>query len=347
MGRAFKYLCALLLPLTAVISFTSTGLLSFSTLIFAFIFIPVTELLINTDEENLSKEEEGVVKNQKVYDWILYTTVFVQYVFLVFFLIQVRNPELGTLDVVGRISAMGVLCGTLGINVAHELGHRSTSYERFLSKLLLLTSLYMHFYIEHNRGHHRYVSTDEDPASARFGETVYAFYFRSIFGAWFSAWNIEASQLKKAGRKVVSLENEMIRFQMIQLLFIVLIGLVFGWTTMLYFVLAAITGFIYLETVNYIEHYGLRREKVGDHYERVKTEHSWNSNHRLGRAVLFELSRHSDHHYSASRKYQILRHHDNSPQMPTGYPGMMLLSLIPPLWFKVMNKRVKAYQGGH
>ena len=202
----------------------------------------------------------------------------------------------------------------------------------------------MHFFIEHNRGHHKNVSTPEDPSSARKGEMLYAFWFRSVIYSYLSAWKIEQDRLNKKGEPFISYDNEMMRFQVIQLSLLALIWWQFGWLIMLYFVAAATIGFLLLETVNYIEHYGLLRELKGDRYERVMPRHSWNSNHVIGRIVLFELSRHSDHHYIASRKYQILRHINESPQMPTGYPGMMLMATFPPLWFYVMNKRVNNYQ---
>ena len=213
--------------------------------------------------------------------------------------------------------------------------------------MLLLTSLYMHFYIEHNKGHHKRVATPEDPSSARYGEWLYAFYFRSVIFSYISAWEIAGNDVKKKGRSVFSFYNEMIRFHFIQFLFVAAIWIIFGWFACLCFLVAAVIGFLLLETVNYIEHYGLQRKSTGDgKYERAMPAHSWNSDHVIGRLFLFELSRHSDHHYLASRKYQVLRHHDDSPQMPTGYPGMMLLSLFPPLWFIVMNNRVKKIQTG-
>jgi alkane 1-monooxygenase len=245
-------------------------------------------------------------------------------------------------DTVGRIWVMGMLCGVFGINVGHELGHRVHRGEQLLAKMLLLTSQYMHFFIEHNKGHHKRVATPEDPSSARFGEWVYSFYFRTIVLSYVSAWKIAANDARKNGHQALSFHNEMIQFSLIQLLFITIITVFFGWTVTLYYLAAAAIGIILLETVNYIEHYGLKRKSIGNGiYERALPAHSWNSDHVIGRLMLFELSRHSDHHYLASRKYQLLRHHDDAPQMPTGYPGMMLLSLIPPVWFYVMNNRIK------
>ncbi len=309
-----------------------------------FVLIPLIELFTKGSTDNLSKIAEELAKENKVYDWMLYGLVPLQYLILIYFLFQVSIESLSLSYKIGATTAYGIACGILGINAAHELGHRPTKHEQLMSKLLLLTTLYMHFFIEHNRGHHKNVSTDLDPASSRYGESVYAFYGRTILGSYRSAWHLEAERLKKKQLPFWSLKNEMLVYQIIQMILIVLIGLVFGLTTLLFFIVGAFIGILLLETVNYIEHYGLRRKLKGGSYERTMPIHSWNSNHPLGRLILLELSRHSDHHYMASRKYQILRHFDESPQMPTGYPGMLLLSLVPPLWFKVMHKRIDGYK---
>jgi alkane 1-monooxygenase len=217
-----------------------------------------------------------------------------------------------------------------------------------MAKFLLLSSLYMHFFTEHNKGHHKRVAIPEDPSSARYNEPVYTFYIRTVVFSYLSAWHIANDEMRKKNLPVFHWKNEMIQFHLVEALFIGLLIALFGITITGYFILAAVIGFLLLETVNYIEHYGLQRKKTGEgRYERAMPEHSWNSDHTLGRLMLFELSRHSDHHYLASRKYQLLRHHDEAPQMPTGYPGMMLLSLIPPAWFYVMNKKIKQWNQLH
>jgi alkane 1-monooxygenase len=240
---------------------------------------------------------------------------------------------------------MGILCGTFGINVGHELGHRKSVFEQFLAKALLLTSLYTHFFIEHNKGHHAHVATEEDPSSAILGQSIYSFWPQTIFGTYVKAWEINLDELKKKGLGFLNFQNEMLFFTLAQVILMVLIGYFFGLYTLLYFLVSAFIGALLLETVNYIEHYGLvRKRNPSGNYERVLPKHSWNSNHLLGRLMLFELSRHSDHHYLASRKYQILRHHEGAPQMPTGYPGMIVLALFPPIWFRVMNRQMKKYE---
>lgn len=290
----------------------------------------------------MSAAEEELAKSDKIYDLILYSIVPLQYAALALFLYSMAHDSLTNIDIAGRIWVMGLLCGTFGINVGHELGHRSKKFEQLLAKMLLLTSLYMHFFIEHNKGHHKRVATPADPSSARYGEIIYTFYFRTIIFSYLSAWQIANKDVVKRGYTVISIYNEMLQFHLIQIAFLFMILFFFGWLITLYFLVAALIGMLLLETVNYIEHYGLQRKETSDgKYERAMPEHSWNSDHVIGRLMLFELSRHSDHHYLASRKYQVLRHFDNSPQMPAGYPGMMILALFPPAWFYVMNKRVK------
>lgn len=339
---AYKYLSPLLVYLLAWLAFTQTGWLCWSPMIYAWVLLPLAELFISPDEKNLSAAEEELAKKDKAYDLILYIIVPLQYLALYQFLVSMNESGLAWWEIAGRIASMGLLCGTFGINVAHELGHRVNRYEQFMAKALLLTSLYMHFFIEHNKGHHKNVATPEDPSSARYNEPIFLFYFRTVFYSYRSAWKIANDDLRKKGLAPFHWKNEMLQMQLIQIAFILLIAWQFGWLIMLYFTGAATIGFLLLETVNYIEHYGLQRKQTGEgRYERAMPRHSWNSNHILGRLMLFELSRHSDHHYLASRKYQVLQHHEEAPQLPTGYPGSMILALIPPAWFYVMNKRIR------
>lgn len=340
--KTLKYTAPFIVFILSLFALTGHGWVISLPLVLVWVIIPLVELALAPDDANMEAAEEEIAKHDHTYDIWLYMIVVLQYVALYVFLNSIQRNNNSAWDLTGKVFVMGLLCGSFGINVAHELGHRSDKNEQFLAKLLLLTSLYMHFYIEHNKGHHRRVSTPEDPASARYGESVYAFYFRSVIFSYLSAWQIASQEMKKKGLKVLHWKNEMLQFQMIQAAFLILISLGFGWKACLLFMTAALIGALLLETVNYIEHYGLERKKRDNgQYERTMPVHSWNSNHVLGRIVLFELSRHSDHHYMASRKYQVLRHHHGAPQMPTGYPGMMILSLITPAWYAVMNPMVK------
>jgi len=199
----------------------------------------------------------------------------------------------------------------------------------------------MHFYIEHNFGHHLNAATHEDPATARYNQSVYSFWFTSTIGQYFKSWKIQKKLLQNNKKRFFSIKNDMLWYTFIQLSYLALVFVFFGSRGLLFAIISGIVGFILLETVNYIEHYGLLRLKTeSGRYERVQKEHSWNSNHVIGRIVLYELTRHSDHHFKSSKKYQVLDCHEESPQMPYGYPTSMLISLCPPLWFKIMNKRI-------
>lgn len=340
----YKYLLVYITPAIVFLSLSMPNIGAYTAIVVLFGVLPFMELFTRGTTENLTEVQEEMAKKDRYYDWVLYSLVPIHFLLFAYFLVVVQAPGLPLYVQIGMMSAFGMSCGILGINAAHELGHRSKRYEQLMSKLLLMSTLYMHFFIEHNRGHHKNVSTDEDPASSRYGENVYAFHLRTIRDSWLSAWRLEASRLRKAKLPFWSWHNEMLRFQVIQLSLVFAIGVNFGGKTLLLYLGAATIGCFLLETVNYIEHYGLRRKKSETGYERTLPIHSWNSNHPIGRVVLLELSRHSDHHYLANRKYQILRHFDESPQMPTGYPGMMLLSLIPPLWFRVMHREIRKHK---
>lgn len=356
MRNALKFtLPVFLIPFLVISGIDLGGWWSFYTIIVAFIFIPFLDLFFEGTEENFSAEEEAIERKNGWYDYLLYFIVFMQYFMVLFYGYRVSQLNLVWYEYIGMTVTLGFACGVFGINLGHELGHRTKRYEQNMAKSLLLTSLYMHFYIEHNRGHHKNIATPLDPATSKLNEPIYKFYVRSITGGWASAWHLENHRLKKSGISFWSFQNEMLRFQIIQILYLAGLFLIFsilgpyGWKSGLVVVVGAIGaaafGILLLETVNYIEHYGLLRNEISPgRYEKVKPIHSWNSNHTLGRLLLFELTRHSDHHYNAGRKYQILRHFDQSPQMPTGYPGMMLVSLFPPLWFKIMNPQVEKHR---
>lgn len=340
--RALRYAITFIVPVGAWATFTDSAISPWLVPAFSFGLVPLLELLLRGTHTNLSEDQERAVLKDPLFDALLYLFVPLQYFLLVLFLLRVQRDDLPSFDLAGHIFTMGILCGVYGINVAHELGHRTKRWERDLARALLLSSLYMHFIIEHNRGHHRRVATPDDPASARFGESVYAFWLRSMVFSWRSARQIEAERLKKAGRKPFGAGNEMILAMLWQVGLCVVVGTVFGWSALFAFLGAAFIGILLLETVNYIEHYGLRRLKTaGGGYGRVQHIHSWNSDHLVGRILLFELTRHSDHHWKASKKYQVLQSLDEAPQLPTGYPGMMLLSLVPPLFFAMVHPRLQ------
>tara|TARA_R110002072_G_scaffold145129_11_gene291394 strand:- start:4131 stop:5168 length:1038 start_codon:yes stop_codon:yes gene_type:complete len=340
--KSFKYLSILILPITVYISFTSTGLLTFLPLIIFFGFVPSLELLFKPTKENFTKEEEKKEKENKLYTGILYLMIPIQFAFLAYFFVIMQEANLATSDMIGRLTAMGLMCGVIGINVGHELGHRNNRIDEFFGELLLLTCLNTHFLPYHNAGHHLNVATPKDAATARKNELLYLFWIRSHFTSYVQAWQCEYNRLTTSNRSWFHPQNRMIIYSICNLMLLGSIYYFLGTISLFYFLGAAVFGIILLETVNYIEHYGLLRNK-NEHgrYEKVKRTHSWNSDHVIGKMMLFNLSRHSDHHYNGSKHYQILKSLPESPQMPTGYPGMMLLSLFPPLWFGLMHKKIQ------
>ena len=339
--KDLKYIAAFTIPLTAFLGLYFKGIYSFLTPVYAFGIIPILEILLPIDTNNLDAKTAETKLKRKIFDWLLYLNLPIVFSLVVLCLTVVSKQQLSTYELVGLTFSLGIVLGTNGINVAHELGHRQLTKERFIGKVLLLPSFYMHFYIEHNFGHHLHAATPEDPATARYNQTVYSFWLTSTLRQYFNAWTIQKKLLKVKKERFLSINNDMFWFTVFQSLYLIAVFLIFGTTGLLFSVFSGIGGFILLETVNYIEHYGLLRHKTNSgRYERVKEMHSWNSNHVVGRIVLYELTRHSDHHYKSSKKYQVLDCHDESPQMPYGYPTSMVLALVPPLWFSVMNKRV-------
>jgi alkane 1-monooxygenase len=330
-----KYFVILIFPVAALTAFIFSGFLTFLSAILFFGVVPLLELFLKPDHQNIAERA-----NDKFYDWYLFLLVPIQLVILTAFLFSVSATSITAFDLIGRTISMGLMCGLLGITLGHELGHRTNRFEQFLGEIALLTSLENHFLPYHNLGHHRNAATPQDPATARRNEPVYTFWFRSQTGSYVQAWQFEISKQVRNNRYRFSLRNRMVAYTIAQIALLSGIYYFFGLTAMCAFIAAAIIGKLLLETVNYIEHYGLLRKMSGGKYERVKPEHSWNSDHVLGRAILLELSRHSDHHFRASKHYQSLDSISTSPQMPTGYPGMMLFALVPPLWFAFMNRKL-------
>lgn len=339
--KDLKYLSAYLLPLVAVFGLFQGGVYAYSAVVFIFVVIPIVEVLAPYSTANYNEEERAKKLANRFFDWLLYLNVPIVYGTIGVFIYVLNTYSLSNSELVGHILGVGLVLGSCGINVGHELGHRHSKSEQFLAKLLLLPSHYTHFFIEHNRGHHKYVATNEDPASARKNEMLYVFWLRSTFKGYVSAWRLENKRLAGLGISFWSIQNEMIIFTLAQVTYMLVILLFTNPTGWMAVMLAGVFGFLLLETINYIEHYGLRRKQLPNgKYERVLPIHSWNSNYFMGRIMLYELTRHSDHHYLASKKYQILDHHEESPELPVGYPSAMLIALVPPLWFAVMNKRI-------
>jgi len=328
----------------AAVGLLASGLWAWLTPAFVFIAIPIVDALLGIDASSSTKPSRFAASGvgAKLYTSILLIQVIVQ-IALLLLLGHVWNHNDAPWPIrIGWMLSVALSVGGVGITVAHELIHRQVFMQRLFGKLMLMGVLYMHFSIEHVRGHHARVATDHDPASAPLGMSVYRFLATTIPAQWFSAWQLESKRLEKHQLGTWSIQNEMLWFILIELMWLAGLIWAFGVSFLpIYLVVAGVSCGL-LEIVNYIEHYGLKRQINGPNgrLEAVGPEHSWNSNHRLSRALLFELSRHSDHHMHAIKPYQRLENETSSPQLPNGYPGMVLLALLPPIWFRVMDRRI-------
>jgi alkane 1-monooxygenase len=349
--KRYAWLLGLLIPTLPFLTWglvhaTGVAALWFYGPLLVFVILPLLDLAIGMDARNPPDSVIKWLEQDRYYRWCTYVYLPIQYAGLVFACWLFSSGALSTLDSVGLALTVAMVSG-IAINTAHELGHKRASMERWLSKVALAQSGYGHFFIEHNRGHHVRVATPEDPASARLGETFYSFLPRTVIGSLRSAWELERVRLARLERSPWSLRNDILgAWAMSVVLFGTLVA-IFGVVVLPYLMIQAVIGFSLLEVVNYLEHYGLLRGKREDgRYERTLPEHSWNSNSAASNVLLYHLQRHSDHHANPIRRYQALRHVDEAPQLPTGYAGMILLAVIPPVWRRTMDHRVLAhYQG--
>ncbi|CAH0996694.1 Alkane 1-monooxygenase [Emticicia aquatica] len=324
---------------------------TFFVFVYAYILIPILDEIVSRDSQNASAEQYEQLIKDRYFDFLVYSHVYIQYFMLFWCCYILTHDSLTWYQIFGLMLSQGVYASTI-INVAHELGHRASPVAQFHARAALISVCYMHFFVEHNRGHHVHVATPLDPATARKNQTVFAFWKQSLVGGFSSAWDIEQKRLQKNSKSKWDTQNEMIWAVVLPIALCVILTLIFRkspneivWIVPFFFTIQSLIAILSLECVNYIEHYGILRQEIGNgRYERVNPLHSWNANHFYSNLMLFQLQRHSDHHAYAARPYQVLRHFDESPQLPFGYTMMILISLVPPIWFKVMNKRLEDWQ---
>lgn len=343
----WRFLLIYLVPFSVVAGYALRGFLgswiTFATPIAVFGVIPLIDLIVGLDTENVPEELEKEKTAEAIYRYITWGCAPVQVLVVAWGLYITATRSLPVIEYIGLAVSMGVSSGVMGINVSHELAHRlDNKLEPFLSKLILWSVLYMHWGLEHVVGHHRHVATSSDPATAKLGQSFYAFWPQTVIGSFRSAWDFEISRLEKQNSPAISWQNRAVQFIVFQLALVFFVFVFLGFTSLLYLLIQSFVAISLLEVVNYIEHYGLLRKETNGQYESVKPWHSWNSSNLVTNTFLFNLQRHSDHHYKPGRRYQILRHFDVSPQLPTGYAGMILLAVIPPLWKSVMDPKVMA-----
>lgn len=352
-AKKIGFFTAFIIPALVIAGFYAGEYWNFAAVAFSFVVMPLLDQLMGMETTNVSEQDAKIVGEEFYYRFVTYVWTYLQMGFVVWGAFVVTTGALTSwLDWSGFLLSFSLVTGGIGITVAHELGHKKSLLERFYSKALLMTVCYMHFYIEHNRGHHVLVATPEDPATARKNENFYQFWVRSVFGGYAHAWQLEKESLQRRNLPVISHHNEMIRFAILPILFCA--GLMFTmsvihnrvtWEVPLFFFIQSFLAFTLLELVNYVEHYGIQRKQLAPgKYERVNPLHSWNASHLLSNFFLFQLQRHSDHHAYAYKRYQVLNHYDQSPQLPFGYPTMIILAMVPPLWYALMNKRLEQWQ---
>lgn len=343
---------AFILPLLLVSGYYLGGIYMLLIHAFVFLLVPILDFLVSRDTNNISKNEISKVAKERFYRWVIYSWVYVQIGVLIWAMYIVSTQNLNLLEWLSLVTGTALVTGGIGITVAHELGHKNSYWEQLYAKALLVTVCYMHFLIEHNRGHHIRVATPDDPATSRKDETFYAFWWRSVKDGYISAVHLEKERLKKKNIPFWSLSNQIIQFVIAPIAFISFSTLIvyilserMVWAVPIFFFAQSFLAFSLLEVVNYLEHYGMERKLLANgKYEKVTPLHSWNACHTISNFLLFQLQRHSDHHAYAGKPYQVLNHYDESPQLPAGYSAMLILALFPPLWFKVMNPRLETWK---
>ena len=348
--RRYWWLASLVVPSLVLISFalvqaTGSGLFWWTGPVFVYVLVPILDAAFGADERNVPDAAIERHESDRYYRWTLFGTLPLQGISLILGAWVATHYSLSTWEWVGLMITVGT-ASSAGINAAHEWGHKRDELAHWFAKLSLAPAGYGHFYVEHNRGHHKNVATFEDPASSRLGESFYAFLPRTLSGGIRSAWKIERERLAREGHSVWSIRNDNLQAWAITIIAFAALTAWLGWPALVLLIPQALYAIMLLEAVNYIEHYGLRRNMVNGRIERCEPEHSWNSNQIASNLMLYQLQRHSDHHANPRRAYQSLRHFDDSPQLPTGYGGLIPVAMIPPLWFRVMNRRVVAHYGG-
>jgi len=348
--KRYLWLMSPLVPiliLWSLFNYQSTGIAAFAwgAPILIYVLIPLADWLIGTDASNPPEDAVDGLERDFYYRLIVLAYVPTQYAATIWgtwLAVHAASPW----AYAGLVFSVGAVNG-IGINTAHEFGHKADRWERWLAKLTLAPVAYGHFFVEHNLGHHRNVATPEDPASARIGESFWAFLPRSMIAGAASAWRIEKARLGRGGYGAWTWRNDNLQAWAMTVAFFAAVTLWLGWAALPFLLLQAFYGASLLEVVNYIEHYGLLRAKdAGGRYVRCNPQHSWNSNHLVTNLFLYQLQRHSDHHANPTRRFQALRHFDESPQLPAGYAAMLLPAYFPPLWFAWMDRRVAAHYGG-
>ncbi|HYM34682.1 MAG TPA: alkane 1-monooxygenase [Steroidobacteraceae bacterium] len=352
-GKRYLWLMSLtgpMIPMISVYWYMASGqnpLTLLFPLAYTFLAVPIIDFLMGEDTHNPPEEVVALMSKDNYYRFLLYVAIALLYIdfFVVAWFIGTHALSWGWVIALslgtGYSSAGAILIG-------HELGHKNNAADHRASQIVNALVGYGQFCIEHNRGHHVQVSTPEDFASSRMGESIYKFMFREIPGALRRGWGHERERLAKLGNaNPWTYRNEILQSWALTAVIAIALIASFGWIMIPFILIHHFYGWYGLTQANYVEHYGLLRAKLPNgRYELCEPRHSWNTNHIYSNLISFHLQRHSDHHANALRPYQALRDFDDLPRLPSGYPGCFGLAAIPVLWFKVMDPKVVAWAGG-
>lgn len=349
--KRYLWLLGPLLPILGLLiltsySLTGWGLFTWGGPLLVYVIIPCLDKVIGTDLSNPPESAVAQLENDSYYRAIVYSYIPAQFATTIWGTWIAVTGDLATWEWIGLIFSVGAING-IAINTGHELGHKRESFDRWMAKLTLAPVAYGHFFVEHNRGHHKNVATPDDPASSKLGETFWAFLPRTMIGSLISAWKIEGERLGRQGKGVWTWENDNLQAWSLTLVLYAAMTVWLGWGALLFLGLQAFYGASLLEVINYIEHYGLLRQKGADgRHVRCEPQHSWNSNHIVTNLFLYQLQRHSDHHAHPTRSFQALRHFEHSPQLPSGYASMLMPAYLPFVWFRLMDPLVERHYRG-
>ncbi len=338
--KALPFALSLTFLPIAVMAVTAGGFWTVAGTVYGLMLIPIADYFVGMNTSNADVESRG---SFFLYRAITWAWVPIQLA-IIFSLIAVAGTDrLSENELLAAAVSTGLMTGGIGITYAHEMMHQANSFERALAEVLMSSTLYGHFCIEHVAGHHVNVATPKDPVSARFGESFYRFFPRAVFGSLLSAWRIQRMWLERRGLPLWHRSNRFWRYAFAYAVYFAVAYAMAGWFGVKLFMLQAFVAILLLENINYVEHYGLMRRPLGlGRFEPVQPHHSWNASHRLTNYFLINLQRHSDHHKNPMRRFPALQHYDEAqaPQLPFGYPAMLLIALVPPLWFRLMNPKV-------
>ena len=335
--NVLKYILAFISPLLTVVGILYGNIFAYFNVIFIFLIVSFLDFILPVNNNSFHS-----IRYTKIHDYLLYINIPILYYIVYAFLVNVEFANFQAIEKIGIILSLGITFSITGMAVAHELGHRKNRVDIFLAHILQIPTLSMHFYLEHNRGHHKNVGTDLDPASAKKGVTIYEFLPNAIFGCYVNSWKLESQRLSKVKKKWFSFNNQMIINSITILLYLVSLCYVFSINTVILLLFSNVIGFIVIDAVNYVEHYGLRRNLTPSGlFERIDDQHSWNSNKTFSRLILFEVPKHSNHHHNTNKKYPNLSYSKETPSLPYGMTTMLLIAFIPNKWFSIMDRKLE------